>query len=65
MSGVERLDVGFTSLYNTVFRMKDLASKNCVEPGDRVTEGGRGTERHFDNQGKWKLDPDPYGQYHR
>ena len=41
MSGVEGLDVDFPSLYKlkTVFGMKDLASKNRAEPGNRVIEG--------------------------
>ena len=39
MSGVERLEVGFPSLFNTVFGIQDLVSKNCVEPGGRVMEG--------------------------
>ena len=39
MSGVERLEVGFPSLFNTVFGIQNLVSKNCVEPGDRVMEG--------------------------
>ena len=39
MSGVEGLDVGFPSLYNTVFGVKELASKIRVEPGNRVIEG--------------------------
>ena len=36
---VWRLEVGFPSLFNTVFGIQNLVSKNCVEPGDRVMEG--------------------------
>ena len=41
MSGVEGLDVDFPSLYKLkkVFGMKDLASKNHVEPGNCDIEG--------------------------
>ena len=56
------VDVGFPSLYNTVFGIKDFVSKNRVEPGNCVIEG---VIEEKALKSTWNLDPDAYGQYQR